>query len=570
MSSRCYHLSGAGATDPAVAGAKAAGLARAYAVGLPVLPGVIVPVSESRGVVDAVTSTLGHGSDGTARLAAMDVHPDDALLAELREQLSGIDPPYIVRSSSPLEADGTWSGAFSSFHGIAPDELGIAVRGCWGSAFAPAVLDRARRTGTDPGRLGLAVLVQPELNPDLGGTARLTADGSVRITATDGPLRPLMAGHVDGWQATVAGDGTMITGTLDDGPLLRQVAELARDVGAALGHNLIEWAVAAGEVTLLQSMRSRDAVVAGSSRAACHGGALGGPIALRVARLAERYAGELGDELVLPWAIAASWMPELPDEGSGAEPSEALAAARALAAQLTARVWGGSPRAAASRAGDVLRQLRGDDPAAALETVAELPGPAPDEAAGVLAHLATVRRAMGVDGSADAETAFWRLAPGVLARALAGEPPPRTSRFGVERWEPFVHGVVSAVGERYAGTAAVPGAGAGRACQWEDMRERGLLPGGRYVLLAPEPEPALGPLLWNAAGLVTRAGSTGAHLIEFARSIGVPTVVGCDLPRLSGDERPLLAVDGERGTVSVAGDGHLGAPASAAAAIFTT
>ena len=56
-----------------------------------------------------------------------------------------------------------------------------------------------------------------------------------------------------------------------------------------------------------------------------------------------------------------------------------------------------------------------------------------------------------------------------------------------------------------------------------------------------------------AAGLVTRAGSTAAHLIEFAHSIGVPTVVGCDLPRFAADEPPpLLAVDGDLGRVAVA------------------
>jgi hypothetical protein len=114
-----------------------------------------------------------------------------------------------VRSSSPLEADGTWSGAFSTFHGITHDELGTAIRGCWGSAFAVNVLDRAAHSDTPPDRLGLAVLIQPELTPELGGTARVTGDGTVHITATSGPLRPLMAGLVEGSTATIAPDGSL-------------------------------------------------------------------------------------------------------------------------------------------------------------------------------------------------------------------------------------------------------------------------------------------------------------------------------------------------------------------------
>jgi signal transduction protein with GAF and PtsI domain len=63
-------------------------------------------------------------------------------------------------------------------------------------------------------------------------------------------------------------------------------------------------------------------------------------------------------------------------------------------------------------------------------------------------------------------------------------------------------------------------------------------------------------MLWSAAGLVVRAGSTAAHLIEFAHSIGVPTVVGCELPPMDADAPPLIAVDGDRGRVSVVPTGY--------------
>ena len=61
--------------------------------------------------------------------------------------------------------------------------------------------------------------------------------------------------------------------------------------------------------------------------------------------------------------------------------------------------------------------------------------------------------------------------------------------------------------------------------------------------------------------MVIRAGTTAAHVLEFAASIGVPTVVGCPLPDISADGHPeswastadcpvLLAVDGDRGYVA--------------------
>jgi phosphocarrier protein FPr len=72
----------------------------------------------------------------------------------------------------------------------------------------------------------------------------------------------------------------------------------------------------------------------------------------------------------------------------------------------------------------------------------------------------------------------------------------------------------------------------------------------RQVVVAPLPVPALSSLLWDAAGLVTTGGSAGAHLIEVARSLGVPAVVQCDGLRpdvVSPDT--VIAVDGDRGQV---------------------
>jgi phosphohistidine swiveling domain-containing protein len=573
MPPRCLTLSDPAARDPRVVGAKAAGLAAAEAAGLPTLPGVVVPVAESAPVVRAAAKALDDGVT-KARLAAMTVRPDDGLLAELADRTRPYPHPLIVRSSSPLEADGTWSGAFSSFHGVLETDLGTAVRGCWGSAFQVGVLERARHAGVDPEQLGLAVLVQPELAPEIGGTARCHADGTVQVTATRGPLQPLLAGHVEGLTATVpaadgAADGAAadaIAGSTEiPRELLLEVAALSRRVQQRLDHQLIEWAAADGRVHLLQSLRSPDLPprlrvcptqveqtrkvgVDGWDRRAT---SVGQGVALRIAGLTQRFPGRLGYELVLPWAIASETLDRTPDSPPSTDPISLLAATRVLAAELTSWVWQRPPRAAAAESDRVLRQLRGDRPEAALAIVRELPPPTPHVAGRLLAHLDRLRDLAADHGVVDADS-FWRLDPDGLDRAFRTGTAPTPSRLGIDLWEPYAHRVVMATGDVVPGTPAAPGIGVGRPYAF-DPTGRLPLPSGRTVLVADRPDPALAPLLWNAAGLVTRAGGTAAHLLEFARSIGVPTVVGCELP---GPPRPaglpMVAVDGNRGRVAVA------------------
>jgi phosphohistidine swiveling domain-containing protein len=547
MARRVLALTDPAARDGGIAGAKAAGLARASAAGLPVLPGVVLPVGESEGVVRAAAGVLDSAdSDVRARLAAMQVQPDLQLVAELRQRLAGFGAPLIVRSSSPLEADGAWSGAFSTFHGITTDDLGPAVRGCWGSAFSVGVLSRARETGTAPRQLGLAVLIQPELRPEVGGTARLKGDGSVVVTSTRGPLRPLMAGDVEGAVSRVAEDGSIST-TDDDPALVTEVAALVRRVHAVLDHHLIEWAAVDGQVHLLQSIRAEESPRTGGDVHAPDP-ALAAPVAVRTAHLVQAFPGQLGYQLVLPWAVALDGRAHTP-ERSDLDPRAALAAAQSGAAALTAQLWGGSPRAAAVEADRVLRMLRGHSPATAVARLERLPQPTGARAAAVLGHLEVVRRAALDRGVVDHDAAFWRLGPDELHHALSKGRAAAASRLGVDRWEPFVHRVVTATGTRHEGVAVVPGAGAGRPYLATETMS-GPAPTGRHVIVAGRPSPSLGPLLWSAAGLVTRAGSPAAHLIEFARSIGVPAVVGCDVPELLSS-RALVAVDGDRGTVSV-------------------
>jgi phosphoenolpyruvate-protein kinase (PTS system EI component) len=57
-------------------------------------------------------------------------------------------------------------------------------------------------------------------------------------------------------------------------------------------------------------------------------------------------------------------------------------------------------------------------------------------------------------------------------------------------------------------------------------------------------------LLWHSAAIVSIGGSSGAHLFEVARSLGVPAVIGVEAA-VSGGAGSLVAVDGDTGVVSV-------------------
>jgi phosphohistidine swiveling domain-containing protein len=122
------------------------------------------------------------------------------------------------------------------------------------------------------------------------------------------------------------------------------------------------------------------------------------------------------------------------------------------------------------------------------------------------------------------------------------------------RWEPLIYTAMAATGAALQGDPVSGGWGAGMA-----VLVRGLPTEAehrpRMVVIAPHPIPQLAPLLWGAAGLVTAGGSGAAHLVEVARSRGVPAVVGCDhnlLFALVGDGTPrLVAVDGDGGRVTV-------------------
>jgi len=294
-------------------GAKAARLSAALRAGFPVLPGWVVPSAESRPAVRAAAAVLRAGQPAAGRRAVLSCPPDPGLAAELREAATRLGGRVIVRSSSRLEADPRWSGAFSTVAGVGPDEVMTAVRSCWASAFAVDPLARLDSCGLPLEALELGVVIQPEICPAAGGVARAepagaasagaasaaaasarppAAPGSVEVVVdgVEGHPGALLAGWADGASARVtlpgpAGPESPRRGSrrpAADGPLLDllgrdlviSVARLAEGVRRCLGDETIEWAVHDGQVWLFQSLPAPGGPA--SAGGPCGGDALGG------------------------------------------------------------------------------------------------------------------------------------------------------------------------------------------------------------------------------------------------------------------------------------------------------
>ena len=225
------------AARPGVAGAKAAALARALAVGLPVLPGFVITTLGARVLVGGRPS----------RSHATALHDAWSHLSDTGRR------PLVVRSSSTVEDGGSQSmaGLFTSV---------LDVRG-W-EHFLDAVDEVVGSGGDAP----IAVLVQPFLEPPWGGVmfgADPVTGHSDRLVVAAVPGGPdrLVSGEVDGVQLTLSTRGRMRAASPDvPAPLRRRrtrrrLARLARRAADLFGGPQdIEWALDAhGQVVMLQS-----------------------------------------------------------------------------------------------------------------------------------------------------------------------------------------------------------------------------------------------------------------------------------------------------------------------------
>jgi hypothetical protein len=563
--------------DPATAGAKAAWLAAGRRAGLPILPGIVVAVGASEPSIALGAGLLEGRRTGAARLAIAQ-HPfSPALEAAVRTGVDGLGPRLVVRSSSPLEGDGTWAGAFTSYLDVTIDELPTAIRGCWASAFSNGTVERAALAGVDTADLGLAVLVQPAISPDVGGTARLVGD-ELRIVAVRGSPAPLLQGWEPGVRGSVRADGT-----IDGDGLIALVGRAAlelidrtlRTARAAIGATTCEWAVVDDVLSILQLGRDADPAAVGDEPAPILNGTAADLARLaRMARTIRHAPGSLGEALILRWALGEGtpggqaevdleMAPRIPVETLS--PSDALREAVGLADVLTMRAWPAAPgtesRDGTEAAETALAALRGLDPVGAAAELVACPAPPPAAAQRMNQLLARVRGGLVAVGAARTDSDAWHHSPTDAAAALARRPegsetpaiePSSRPRF--DAWVPFQTAVILATGDRRNGAASGPGLGVGRLAVVTDAtRPTGV--GSRDVIVAPRPLPHLAPLLWDAAAVVTVGGGPGAHLFESARAIGLPAVSGIGrddlIDAVLADPEPwAIAVDGSTGTVA--------------------
>src|SRR5262245_51029070 len=187
----------AAAADPSLTGGKAASLARAQAAGLRTLGGVVL------------TTAFSDDIDGGATLAG---HP---AVREAFEQAGGDARDLVARSSSVVEdtAASSMAGQFASVIGVHGfDAFAIAVE---------VVLASRERAGAAD--QPIAVLVQPLLEPDVGGVMFGIDPVSGRsdrrvVTAVRGGPEPLVSGEVDGSRYLLDPEGASLSFAANDGP----------------------------------------------------------------------------------------------------------------------------------------------------------------------------------------------------------------------------------------------------------------------------------------------------------------------------------------------------------------
>lgn len=532
-------------------GAKASLLATAAAAGLPVLGGMVLPADASAPAIAAGAEALAQSGRPQAYLAASSA---DVASTEL-DVLASVGKRLVVRSSTALDLDGRWSGAFASYLDVEPGHLSSAVRGCWSSVFTRDALERCEATGTDPSSLRVGVLVQPSLAFAFGGTARVDRDGDeVLVTVgRSGPHR-IVAG--DGASTIVVAADRHVDGDTDAPPrVVVAAAALTRESLRATGVGAIEWGATGERIVLLQvgpdaprGRRGRAAVVPARWLPADAAG---------VAAIVVRFRGALADDLVLPWALGARSVVDAAPIAVD-DVQAAIAEILALADELVISVWGAARRDVATAA---IGDLRGAEVERGLARLRGLGAPDPASAGRVVGLIEGIGRTLEARGVLPAAEAVWRLTSGELDAAAAGTPP--VTHAGPDRWEPFLAEAAFALGGTLEGTPVADGVGAGRLHIVSALREIGRPP-PRAVLAAPAPLSQLAPLLWHCAAFITPRGSTGAHLFEVARSLGVPAVIGV-APHDLGPPGSLVAVDGSAGTVASLGrprNGRVGASAS--------
>jgi pyruvate,water dikinase len=253
-------------TEVRVAGGKGASLAVLTAAGLPVPPGFLVPADALEEVVDGShLRELAHAHDwkraqALVRLAT----PPRSEIAAAYERLGG--GAVAVRSSACAEDSETASFAGQQetyLNVVGADQVCARVVDCWTSFFAErALFYRARKGSLDD--LAMAVVIQRMVAAEKSGVV-FTVDPVRRrrdrmvVEAVSGLGDAAVSGAVTPDHYVVDRQGAVKREQVRNGGVLaeeelRRLAELGRALEERFGRPQdIEWAIAGGEIYLLQS-----------------------------------------------------------------------------------------------------------------------------------------------------------------------------------------------------------------------------------------------------------------------------------------------------------------------------
>jgi pyruvate, water dikinase len=252
--------------DVARAGGKGASLAAMTAAGLPVPPGFVIPAGVLEESVEAGPLrklALARDHEGAQALVRA-CEPSREAIAAAYEQLGG--GPVAVRSSARAEDSETASYAgqqetYLNVSGAA--EVCRRIVDCWASFFSErALFYRARKGSLDD--LGMAVVVQQMVQPKKSGVL-FTADPVQRrrdrmvVEAIFGLGEQVVSGeatpdHYVVDRAGICKRERLVSGGVLEPRELVALAQLGRSLEERFGcPQDIEWAIANGDVYLLQS-----------------------------------------------------------------------------------------------------------------------------------------------------------------------------------------------------------------------------------------------------------------------------------------------------------------------------
>ena len=216
-------------SDPALAGGKAAGLARLIAKGFRVPPGLCVTTQAYRETLEAGGriawdrwNRIRHTPEAQRELLFEDcrrtvaslvlpqavLDPIDTALAKLEKEFATEDGStggmlWAVRSSASDEdaADATFGGIYRTVLGVPRASIAAAILDCWASQWTAVAFTYRERVPKPRPAPAMAVILQPLLAPRAAGVAysRHPVSGradQIMINAVFGLAEPLVSGLV--------------------------------------------------------------------------------------------------------------------------------------------------------------------------------------------------------------------------------------------------------------------------------------------------------------------------------------------------------------------------------------